>query len=143
MKAIRMLFAIALLLGVASVYSQAENVAFLKVSIPFNFTVDNQKLPVGDYTISDSDLNPQSVIWLRSADGQHVVVVRTHQTFMLTGSANAKLIFQRSGSEYFLSQIWTLGQTTGREVVVPNRAKEMAKNNLIDAVATIVSNNGF
>jgi hypothetical protein len=143
MKAIRMLFAIALLLGVASVYSQAENVAFLKVSIPFNFTVDNQKLPAGDYTISDSDLNAQSVIWLQSADGQHVIVVRTHQTFMLTPSANAELIFQHSGSEYFLSQIWTLGQTTGRELVVPNRAKEMAKNTSSDAVATIVSSNGF
>lgn len=143
MKAIRMLFAIALLLGVASVYSQAENVAFLNVSIPFNFTVDNQKLPAGNYTLSHSELNPQSVIWLQSADGQHIAVVRTHQTFMLTPSANAELIFQRSGSEYFLSRIWTLGQTSGREVVVPNRVKEMTKKVSPGDGATIVTGDGF
>ena len=128
MKAVRTLFAMVLLLGAVSVYSQAANVAFLRVSIPFNFTVDNQQLPAGDYTVSESELNPQSVIWLQSVDGQHVAVVHTHQTFMVTPSANAELVFQHSGSEYFLSQIWTLGQTSGRELVLRERAKEMSKN---------------
>jgi hypothetical protein len=122
-----MLFTIALFLGVASIYSQAENVPFLKVSIPFNFTVDNQTLPAGNYTISGSDLNPQSFVWLQSADGQHVAVVRTHSTYALNSSTRPELVFQHSGSEYFLSQIWTLGATTGREIVLPNRAKEMSK----------------
>ena len=84
MKALRTLFTMVLLLGAATVYSQAANVAFLRVSIPFNFTVDNQQLPAGDYIVSASELNPQSVIWLQSADGQHTAVVHTHQTFMLS-----------------------------------------------------------
>ena len=129
MKALRTLFAMILLLGAVSVYSQAENVPFLRVSIPFNFTVDNHQLPAGDYIVSESELNPQSVIWLQSTDGQHTTVVHTNQTFMLSPSANAKLIFQHSGSEYFLSQIWTSGQTSGRELVLRERAKEMSRNN--------------
>jgi hypothetical protein len=118
-----------LLLGAATIYSQAANVAFLRVSIPFNFTVDNQQLPAGDYTVSESEANPQSVIWLQSTDGQHTAVVQTHQTLMLTPSANAELVFQHSGSEYFLSQIWTSGRTSGRELVLRDRAKELSKNN--------------
>jgi hypothetical protein len=137
MKAIRTLFAMVLLLGVASVYSQAENVAFLRVSIPFNFTVDNQMLPAGNYTVSAPELNPQSVIWLQSADNQHVAVVHTHSAFMNSGADGAKLIFQRSGDEYFLSQIWTLGATTGREVVLPSRVKGITKEVSADSVDSL------
>jgi len=143
MKAVRTLFLMVLLLGAASVYSQAENVAFLRVSIPFNFTVDNQQLPAGDYTVSESELNPQSVIWLHSADGQHVAVVPTHQTFMLAPAAHAELIFQHSGSEYFLSQIWTSGQTSGRELVLRDRAKELSQNNSAGDDSTVLAGASF
>ena len=143
MKAVRTLFAMVLLLGAASVYSQAENVAFLRVAIPFNFTVDNQQLPAGDYTVSESELNPQSVIWLQSADGQHVAVVHTHQTFMLSPAAGAELVFQHSGSEYFLSQIWTTGQTSGRELVLRDRAKELSKNSSSGDDTAVVAGASF
>jgi len=139
----RMLLTIALLLGAVSVYTQAENVPFVKVSIPFNFTVGNQTLPAGDYTISDSDVHPQSVIWLQSSDGKHIAVVGTHPSYALDPSASTQLIFQHSGSEYFLSQIWTLGSTSGREVRLSNRANQLAKNNSSSDVATIVANASF
>src|SRR3974390_170536 len=143
MKALRTLFTMVLLLGAATVYSQAANVAFLRVSIPFNFTVDNQQLPAGDYTVSESELNPQSVILLQSADGQHVAVVHTHQTFMLSPAANAELVFQHSGGEYFLSQVWTAGQTSGRELVLRERAKELSKNNSSGDDTTAIAGASF
>ena len=136
----RMLLTIALLLGAISVYAQAENVPFIKVSIPFDFTVGNQTLPAGDYTLSDSDFHPQSVIWLQSSDGKHVAVVSTHPRYALDPSARTQLIFQHSGSEYFLSQLWTLGRTSGREVQLSNRANELAKSGSRGDVATIVAN---
>jgi len=142
-KNIRMLLAIALLLGAVSVYTQAENVPFIKVSVPFNFAVGNQTLPAGDYTISDSDVHPQSVIWLQSSDGKHIAVVHTHPAFALDPSARTQLIFQHSGDEYFLSQLWTLGSTSGREVQLSDRAKELAKNGSSSDVATIVADASF
>ena len=138
-KTMRMLFTFALLLGAVSVYTQAENVPFIKVSIPFNFTVDNQTLPAGDYTISDSALHAQSVIWLQSSDGEHIVVVSTHPRYALDPSARTQLIFEHSGGEYFLSQLWTLGSSTGREVRLNDRAKELSKNGSSGEVATIVA----
>ena len=138
-KNTRILLTIVLLLGAVSVYIQAENVPFVKVSIPFDFTVDNQALPAGDYTISDWAAHAQSVIWLQSSDGKHVVVVSTHPSYALDPSASTKLIFQHSGGEYFLSQLWTLGRTSGREVQLSNRAKELAKNGSNSDVATIVA----
>lgn len=142
-KNTRMLLTIVLLLGAVSVYTQAENVPFMKVSIPFNFTVDNQALPAGDYTISDSAVHAQSVIWLQSSDGKHIAVVSTHPRYALDPSARTQLIFQHSGGEYFLSQLWTLGSTSGREVRLSNRAKELARNGSSGDVATIVADASF
>jgi len=137
-KGTRMLLTIALLLGAVSVYTQADNAPFVKVSIPFNFTVGNQNLPAGDYTIVKSDVHPQSV-WLQSPDGKYVVVVGTHPRYVLDPSPKTQLIFQHSGGEYFLAQIWTLGSTSGREVQLSDRAKELAGNGSSGDVATIVA----
>ena len=142
-KSMHMLLTIALLLGAVSVYTQAENVPFIKVSIPFNFTVGTQTLPAGDYTISDSAVHPQSVIWLQSSDGKNVAVVGTHPSYALDPSARTQLIFQHSGNEYFLSQIWTLGSSSGFEVQLSNRAKELARNGSSGDVTTIVADASF
>jgi hypothetical protein len=142
-KTTPMLLAIALLLGAVSVYTQAESVPFMKVSIPFNFTVGNQTLPAGDYTISDWAVHAQSVIWLQSSDGKHIAVMSTHPRYALDPSARTQLIFQHSGGEYFLSQLWTLGSTSGREVRLSDRAKELARNGSSGEVATIVADASF
>jgi hypothetical protein len=44
---------------------------------------------------------------------------------------------------YFLSQIWTLGDSAGRELVLPNRAKESAQNGSISDVTAVVANASF
>ena len=126
MKTIRMLFTIALLLGAASIYTQAESQTLLAVSIPFGFTVEDQSFPAGDYTISDSFVHPETVIQLRSSDGKYFAVIQTHPTYSLDPSAKSELIFQRYGSVYFLSQIRTQGVSTGRELL-ETRAKALAR----------------
>ena len=142
-KFTRMLLTIALLLGAVSVYTQAENVPFIKVSIPFNFTVGNQTLPAGDYTVLHSDVHAQSVVWLQSPDGKFVAIVGTHPRYALDPSPSTQLIFQHSGGGYFLSQFWTLGSSSGREVQLSKRAKELARNGSSGDVATIVANASF
>jgi len=96
------------------------------VSIPFGFTVEDQSFPAGDYTISDSFVHPETVIQLRSSDGQHFAVIQTHPTYSLDPSAKSELIFQRYGSVYFLSQIRTQGESTGR-ALLETRAKALAR----------------
>jgi len=126
MKTIRMLFTIALLLGAVSIYTQAESQTLLAVSIPFGFTVEDQSFPAGNYTISDSFVHPETVIQLRSSDGKYFAVIQTHPTYSLDPSASSELIFHRYGSVYFLSQIRTQGDSTGRELM-ETRAKALAK----------------
>ena len=126
MKTIRMLFTIALLLGAASIYTQAESQTLLAVSIPFGFTVEDQSFPAGHYTISDSFVQAETAIQLRSSDGKRFAVIHTHPTYSLHPSAKSELIFQRYGSVYFLSQVRTQGDSTGRELL-ETRAKALAQ----------------
>jgi hypothetical protein len=140
-KTTRMLLTIAVLLGAASVYARAELVPFLRDSIPFNFAVGNQTLPAGDYTIWDSAVH-KSVMWLQSSDGKHIAVL-THPRFALRPSARTQLIFQQSGGGYFLSQIWMRGSSSGRELLLSNRAKELASNGSSSEVKTIVAGASF
>ena len=142
-KGTRMLLTIVLLLGAAAVYTQAEDVPFIKFSIPFNFTVENQTLPAGDYTISGSAFYAQSFIWLQNSDGKYIAVVRTQPRYASDPSAKTKLIFPHSGGEYFLSQLWTHGSSSGREVQLSNRAKVLARNGSSSDVATIVADAGI
>jgi len=118
-------------------------VPFIKVSSPFNFTVENQTLPVGDYTISGSAVHAQSVIWLQSSNGKHIAVVSTHPRYALDPSARTQLTFQHSGGEYFLSQLWTRGGSSGHDVKLSNRAKGLARNGSSGDVATIVADASF
>ena len=143
MKTIRTLLTIALVLGAASAYVQAESQPLLKASIPFGFTVGNQSFPAGEYTMSTVQVQARDVIQLWSADGKRVTFVPTHLKYSLDPSAQTKLIFQHYGSEYFLSQIWTLGRTSGRELVVPDHAKELAQNGSTHDVATVVASAKF
>ena len=39
----------------------------------------------------------------------------------------SKLIFNRYGDRYFLSQVWTAGNSSGRQLLKSDREKEMAQ----------------
>ena len=49
--------------------------------------------------------------------------VRANQT-----QEETKLVFHKYGDQYFLSQIWTPGGSTGRELLMPRLERELAKN---------------
>ena len=143
MKTIRMLLTVALLLGALSAYARAETQPLLKASIPFSFTVGDRSFPAGDYTISTVQVQARDVILLQSSDGQGASFVPTHSSYLIGPSAQTKLIFQHYGSTYFLSQIWTQGLSNGRELVLPDHAKELAQNASTRDVTTILASARF
>lgn len=143
MKIIRTPLTVVLLLGAVSAYVQAQNRSFLKASIPFSFNVGRQSFPAGDYTISTVALQSHDLIQLQSSDGQRTSFALTAASYSLDPFAQTNLIFQHYGSEYFLSQIWIQGDSSGRELSLPNRAKELGKNGSTGDVTTIVASSSF
>jgi hypothetical protein len=100
--AVSFLFALGVVATPAQVQSQ------IAVSVPFDFYVKNQKLAAGEYRIES--LNPRSNqpdIVIRQKNGRvKELVMMLRLTLSGAGSdPKPRLVFNRYGSNYFLSEI--------------------------------------
>ena len=77
----------------------------LTANVPFEFVVNDQTLPAGEYSIT-RDFSPL-VVTIRNADeGTGVLSMVMPETLNSRGySAPTNLVFRRYGDKYFLSQI--------------------------------------
>jgi hypothetical protein len=127
MKTARTLITITVLLTAsASLFAQIENRPLMKVNIPFSFTVDNQALPAGVYFLKA--VTPEHSISLTSADSRHTTIVNDLPNYGGAPSLNSRLVFHKYGNEYFLTQVWTKGDSVARNPYVSKRAIELAQS---------------
>ncbi|MEJ7617781.1 MAG: hypothetical protein WKF30_12650, partial [Pyrinomonadaceae bacterium] len=120
---------ISLTVACAVTAAHARSVKTLKFHIPFNATVGKTSLPSGDYTVRVLDNSASKTVVMKSDDGQHKLAIG----FLLPvnsreSSAKAKLVFNRYGNQYFLSQIWESGRETGQELTKTKAEREIAKS---------------
>lgn len=106
----------------------------IKLEIPFNFVVENERIPAGKYKIA----RPENG-WLRiqSLDAR---IADTFLAIPMKREAEIKttrFLFHHYGSEYFLSTIWIPGQETGWELLRGKVEKELAKNRTPMETATV------
>lgn len=126
MKSARTLITICLLFTAVSLFAQIENRPLMKVQVPFAFTVDNHTLPAGQYYVVS--VAPERMIRLASADGKHSLIVNDLANYSLSPSTNSRLVFNKYGDEYFLSQVWTKGDNVVRAPYLSERAIEIARS---------------
>jgi hypothetical protein len=98
--------------------------AIVKVNIPFNFNIATQKFAAGEYT-----LKPllQNTMLLRDERGQILTSVASISIESREAPDSSKLVFNQYHGQYFLAQIWELGNTVGRELVKSPVELETAK----------------
>lgn len=139
MKGFIKLFALASLSAVALAHTaSAQEVGTLKVNVPFDFTVENVSFPAGTYSISA--VRPENMVRIQSADGRNSAIVRAIPGFDLTSTLKGKAVFHRFGDEYFLTQVWGLGNTYS-ELYSGKRAQQLEKvsNQILIQTATVVT----
>jgi hypothetical protein len=110
---------------VAAAQCGAQSVGVIQVNIPFDFQAGNRTLPAGEYRIERLSAEMEGIQLIRQSDGKAATLVTTLPSESKDGTAPARLVFYRYGSEYFLSEIWTDG-THGRRLHKSAREKEMA-----------------
>ena len=111
------MIAMIVLVGSMALAAQAQTSGRTQLiaNIPFQFSVGNQTLPAGEYTVRQ--VNPASdhaVLQLRSRDGGASAMI---QMGSMIGKAqeSSKLIFNRYGNHYYFAQAWIDGDNTGLE----------------------------
>jgi hypothetical protein len=108
----------------------------IRAHIPFDFYVNNQKLPAGDYSISRvSELNPD-VLQVRKRDGTAQSLIWVVRTDTPLGSKQNLLVFNRYGEHYFFSQIRVPSvinaelRKSKTEIQLAKNAAEMKRQNI-------------
>ena len=109
------------LLAAASVTLRAQNLTFDS----FVFHVGNSMLPSGEYIVDNA---APGLVRLRSADSKSVAMIITIPVQTFDTPSQGKLVFNKYGDEYFLSQVWRAGSSTGSELRKTRREAEVAAN---------------
>jgi len=135
-QALRVLIMLSLFvtLAVASVHAQFDGQ--IAANIPFEFIVGKTTLPAGEYTVEPLRTAPGLLI--RSVDSRACVMVLTNSVQASAIQAKAKLVFNRYGDQYFLSQVWTPGDYIGRELIRSRHELELAKSTPKPQTATLM-----
>ena len=95
-------------------------------NIPFEFSVGNSTLPAGEYTVLPA--STPYVIRIRNEETNAGLLTATNGLMSMVHSqaSAARLIFNRYGDHYVLSQIWG-GYGSGVELPKSRTERELAK----------------
>jgi hypothetical protein len=105
------LFNLAFLIAVAVLLTAALNAQIpirqplFRVDIPFAFMAGGAHLPAGHYHVYHPG-DPYLIV-LERDDGQARAMAYVHPSATKNGEAATKLVFNKYGDQYFLSQVWT------------------------------------
>lgn len=112
-----------------SAKAQTNGRMALIANIPFQFSIGNKSLPAGEYTVqSISDDSSYVVLRIQSRDGKTSAMLLT-STVKGKAPARSRLVFHRYGNEYFFTQAWVDGDSTGLEAQ-KSRAERAAEREL-------------
>src|SRR5438105_2958739 len=116
----RNILAAAISLGLMAVLGMAQST--VTVRIPFTFYVGDTKLPAGSYAI---DAERPQVVRITNTSTRNVDAAFHPVSITRPGLSDqpAGVVFYRYGRNYFLSEIWTSGNSTGR--LVPRSAFQL------------------
>ena len=119
---------LSLVLMVTAVSVCAQSDRSKVTNIPFNFNVGQKTLPAGEYTVVPNKKDSHNVWLVQRQDGRGSALLTTMPVRASETQEKTKLIFHKYGDQYFLSQIWTPGGNTGRQLLMPRLERELAKN---------------
>ncbi len=117
----------------------------IRAQIPFDFTVKGKTLPAGVYDITRVMDEPITLLVRNIHDKRDEVVVETAPKLERSMSNRDELIFNRYGDTYFLSDVFTAGDSTGEELRTSHQERElkreMARNQAGPETVTIAALN--
>jgi hypothetical protein len=125
------LIAMLVLVGSLTVAAQAQTNSHIALiaNIPFQFSIGNQSLPAGEYTLRSINGDVFNVVLrIQSRDGKNSAILVTDN---VEGKAQdrARLVFHRYGKQYFFAQAWVDGDSAGLQVR-KSRAERAAESEL-------------
>lgn len=129
------------LMTAASTPAQMPGTA-MRAMIPFQFTVMGKTLPAGNYEIRRISDEPEGLIIRNVNDNHDRVMFETESVQTMKAPKRSEIVFHRYGDSYFLSEVFTAGEQTGRELLASRaerRLKYEAARNQIEPQTVALS----
>jgi hypothetical protein len=131
MNSKRFRFAVAALLTLtflvsSAVWAQAQSI-HLKANIPFAFRAGEKLMLAGEYDVQTLG-NGVAVRILGPDADRSVMFTTVGISRRIGGDKDAKLIFNKYGEDYVLSEMWWPEQQDGRKAFPSKTEGELAKN---------------
>jgi len=116
LKGLTMLVLIAAVaLMAALVSANAQSSGSVVADIPFEFAVGGKSLRAGEYSVRAFTTNGGALL-ISNQDSNDGAIRLTESIEARIVPQQAKLVFHRYGQRNFLSEVWTAGQRTGRQL---------------------------
>ncbi len=134
--------AVSILLGLFLLAAAAPGQAQqpLRVKIPFAFVADKVSLPAGEYIVQPSRFgSPVLIVQRVDSHPGEAAMVTTHAAVANDWKSESCLVFRVYDNRYFLSEMWTAGSLTGRQLPTSPIEKELAKNETSQQVILLAS----
>ena len=113
------------LLTFSSAFGQSDRQTI--IHIPFNFTAGEKAFPAGKYVIERIWKTSDTVWVIRRKDNVGKAMLMTRPVRANEAQQETRLVFHRYGELYFLSEIWTPGDQTGRRLQTSERERALDK----------------
>jgi hypothetical protein len=112
------------LLAAASAFGQQS----LRYDVPFEFHFANTVMPAGQYDVNVAVGNARHLLSLRCSTCQANMIATTYPIGGGTDvSTEGRLVFNKYGETYFLSQVWSPGYSQGGAVNKSKTEREIAR----------------
>src|SRR5712691_1696430 len=111
-----LMFIVALAFATAVVSNAQSSNQKVVADIPFAFVVGDQSMPAGEYAARAASADGKGLM-IRSADGRRAAIRLTNAIQPRRDESDARLVFHRYGERYFLAEVWSGGDSTGRQLL--------------------------
>ena len=116
------------LMALVPAYAQKTSAT---VNIPFTFTVDDVRMPAGQYIITEPS---EKVIEIQHLGGHEAKAVVTNQGASTDWTSHPRLVFHRYGNAYFLAAVWMPSSDHAREFFASANEIQVARNGGQDVI---------
>jgi hypothetical protein len=124
-KGMTMLVLVAAVAFVTAAAANAQSRGRLHANVPFEFTVGDKDLSAGEYDITSLFSGETIVV----KNGEKAAIRLTNRLTSSEPQKNNKLVFHKYGERYFLTEVWTGGESTGRKLV-SSKAEDAVRREL-------------
>lgn len=105
----------------------------MKADVPFAFNIGDKVLPAGNYSLTSAGVGGMALM-IRNENQDAAALTLTNSCRKLDAAPDTKLVFHRIGDQYFLYQIWTEGNSAGRQLRTPSAEKLLAQSHGVETV---------